>query len=172
MISCEAFRARFEPGTDDPGVLEHLRSCDACLDVAAHLDPDVMFRAIGGDMIPPGGIDVFTEDVMRQIHVRDTERKLEAPVPANVLSWPRRLAVAAIFVAGFIGALVFYPRQHAVPPAAPVKIAATVHPVKLTTKPIVETYDSANATIVEVPSNGADDTRIVMVFDESLPADL
>lgn len=166
MISCDTFRARFEAGSEDPGVLEHLRSCDACLDVAAHVDPDIMFRAIGGDIIPPGGVEAFTEDVMRAIHVRGTERKLE---PVRAMAWPRRLAVAAMFAAGFLGALVFYPRDPVVTPVAPVKIVQTA---KLATKPLVETYESANATIVEVPTDGADDTRIVMVFDESLPADL
>lgn len=170
MITCETFHARFVPGTEDPAALEHLRSCDACLDMAAHVDPDVMFRAIGGEMIPPGGVDAFTEDVMRQIHVRDTEHQLTS---VRVISWPRRLAVAAMFVIGFTGTLVFYPRDANVPAVAPVRMASTaINPVKLTTKPIVETYDSANATILEVPSEGADDTRIVMIFDENLPADL
>lgn len=166
MISCETFHTRFEPGSDDPGVLEHLRSCDACLDMAAHVDPDVLFHAIGGDMIPPGGVEAFTEDVMRQIHVRETEQRL-APPP--VLSRPRRLAVAAMFATGLLGALVFYPREHVAPPIESPRI---LQHAKLATKPVVETYDSANATILEVPTEGADDTRIVMVFDESLPADL
>jgi hypothetical protein len=170
MISCETFHALFAPGTDDVAALEHLRSCDACLDMAAHVDPDVMFRAIGGEMIPPGGVEAFTEDVMRQIHVRGTEHQL---TPQRVvLSWPRRLAVAAMFVIGFTGALVFYPRDVDAPAIAPTKIASAIKPLKLTTKPIVESYDSANATILEVPTEGADDTRIVMIFDENLPADL
>jgi hypothetical protein len=135
--------------------------------MAAHVDPDVMFRAIGGDMIPPGGIEAFTEDVMRQIHVRDTEQRI---APVRVLSWPRRLAVAAVFAAGFTGTLFIAQRETVSP--APVRIAAAIQPMKLTTKPVVESYDSANATIVEVPTDGADDTRIVMVFDENLPADL
>jgi hypothetical protein len=171
MITCDAFHERFVPGTDDVEVLEHLRTCDGCLDMAAHVDPDVMFRAIGGDMIPPGGIEAFTEDVMRQIQVRGTEHKL---APVRVLSWPRRLAVAAVFAAGFTGTLFIAQRETLSPvrTVAPVQISAAIVPVKLTTKPIVESYDSANATIVEVPTDGADDTRIVMVFDENLPADL
>jgi hypothetical protein len=47
-----------------------------------------------------------------------------------------------------------------------------IAPVKLTTKPVVETYSSSDATIVEVPSEGAGDTKIVMVIDDRLPADL
>jgi hypothetical protein len=38
------------------------------------------------------------------------------------------------------------------------------------TKPIVESYDSKTATIVEVP--GVKDAQVVMIFDDSLPADL
>jgi len=40
------------------------------------------------------------------------------------------------------------------------------------TKPVVDTYDSKNATIIEVPSESKDDVQVVMIFDESLPADL
>ena len=57
MISCDSFRTRFHAGTEDAALLAHLRTCDRCLDFAANEDPDVMFRALGGDeMIPPGGI--------------------------------------------------------------------------------------------------------------------
>ena len=45
-------------------------------------------------------------------------------------------------------------------------------PAKLTTKPVVETYESDNATIVEMPSNPGDDVQLVMIFDENLPVDL
>lgn len=169
MSSCETFHARFEPGSEDPGVLEHLRSCDSCLDMAAHVDPDVMFRALGGDMIPPGGVDAFADEVMRAIHVRDAERRL---APVRILAWPGRMAVAAMLVAGFLGVLVLSPPDPAVAPTQPPALVAVAQPLKLATKPVVETYEAENATIVEVPTDGADDTRIVMVFDESLPADL
>ncbi|HEX8152758.1 MAG TPA: hypothetical protein VF698_06530, partial [Thermoanaerobaculia bacterium] len=70
MITCEQFRARFAPDTNEAALLEHLRSCDACLDDAARIDPDVMFRAIGGgELIPPGGIDAFAADVMREVRL-------------------------------------------------------------------------------------------------------
>ena len=36
MISCDSFRTRFHAGTDDAALLEHLRTCDRCLDFAAH----------------------------------------------------------------------------------------------------------------------------------------
>ena len=65
-MNCQDFRAAFAPATGDAAILEHVRSCDPCLDFAAHSDPDIMFRAIGGsDMIPPGGVDAFVGDVMR-----------------------------------------------------------------------------------------------------------
>src|SRR5229473_6863303 len=98
MISCETFRATFAPETSDTGVLEHIRSCDACLDFAAAIDPDVLFRAIGGgEMVPPGGVDAFVADVMREVHLRSTESSL---APRHVIHWPQRLAIAATIAAG------------------------------------------------------------------------
>ena len=74
MINCSDFRAAFQPGTEDADALAHLRACDRCLDHAAHVDPDVMFRALGtGEMIPPGGIDAFVDDVMRGVQIRSAE---------------------------------------------------------------------------------------------------
>jgi hypothetical protein len=173
MISCESFRTHFAIDPDDALVLEHLRACDRCLDFAAQSDPDIMFRALGGgEMIPPGGVDAFVDDVMQQVRVRAAESTVAA---RNVIRWPRRLAVAATIAAGLTGAMLY---NQATRPTAvtPVLVARSVAPVtaqKLTTKPIVETYESDSATIVEVPSEGAaDDVKIVMIFDENLPVDL
>lgn len=171
MISCDSFRARFEAGTEDAVLLEHLRSCDRCLDVAAHADPDVMFRALGGsEMTPPGGIDAFVDGVMQQVRVRGAETAVAA---ANVVSWPRRMALAAAIGVAVFGATLVYrvdaPQTNS--PAA--RVAVTTPKRTLTTKPVVETYDSQNATIVEVPTEAnGDDVKIVMIFDENLPADL
>ncbi|MBV9493166.1 MAG: hypothetical protein JOZ54_02885 [Acidobacteria bacterium] len=172
MISCVTFRNAFAPGTESAEVLQHVRVCDACLDHAAGIDPDIMFRALGGEnLVPPGGVDAFVDDVMREVRLRSTEQTL-AGRRGMLLSWPRRIAVAATLAAGLSGALMVW--QHdkngvAVPSAMTARSAAI--PTRLTTKPVIESYDSANATIVEVPSE-ANDTKIVMIFDESLPADL
>ena len=172
MIGCESFVARFAPGTEDAELLEHLRSCDRCLDLAAHLDPDVMFRALGGDAIPPGGVELFVDEVMQQVRVRGVE---SAATP-RVASWPRRLAIAATLAAGISGALLFRGIDAPTPSdATPIAIARGISPVspaKLTTKPVVETYESENATIVEMPSQAGDDVQLVMIFDENLPVDL
>lgn len=176
MISCNAFRANLSPGSSEPELLEHLRHCDACLDHAVGVDPDFLFRSIGGeDLVPPGGVEAFTHDVMQQLHVRTTESRLAH----RVLSWPRRLAVAATIAAGITGAaIVWQHEQHAIvslPPmaaTAPKPVAQLAAARSLTTKPVVETYDSKNATIVEVPSEGSNDVKVVMIFDEQLPADL
>lgn len=175
MISCDSFRTRFHVGTEDAALLEHLRSCDRCLDLAAHADPDLMFRALGGErigaeMIPPGGIDAFVAGVMQQVRVRDAESTVTA---SRVVSWPRRLAMAAAVSVAVFGATLVY--RTAEPPAgitarAELKTNLTTKP--LTTKPVVETYESENATIVEVPTEESDAVRIVMIFDENLPADL
>jgi hypothetical protein len=173
MTSCLEFRSLFHAGTNDPALLEHLRSCDPCLDHAAHLDPDVMFRAIGGDeLVPPGGVDAFVEDVMRAVQVRSKEDVVDS---RHVLSWPRRLAVAATIAASVVGGTLVYEHEQA--PVARTQVASlaphhAIVPVSLTTKPVVETYSSANATIVEVPSESAGDAKIVMVIDDKLPADL
>ena len=172
MTSCLEFRSLFHAGTNDPAMLEYLRSCDACLDHSAHLDPDVMFRALGGDdLVPPGGVDAFVEDVMRAVQVRSKEDVVESH---RVLSWPRRLAVAATIAASVVGGTLMY--EHRQQPIATQIAAVAVHhaiaPAKLTTKPSVETYSSTNATIVEVPSESAGDAKIVMVIDDNLPADL
>ena len=169
MISCTTFRNTFAPATDDAELLEHIRSCDACLDHAATVDPDILFRAIGGaEMIPPGGVEAFAADVMREVRLRSTEQSMNAH---RVLPWPQRLAIAATLAAGVIGGALFYGHGRS---AAPVPVApmAAFHAPQLTTKPVVETYDSATATIVEVPTEGASDVKVVMVFDEQLPADL
>ena len=168
MMNCDSFRKRFHVGTEDAALLEHLRSCDRCLDFAAHADPDVMFRSLGGsEMIPPGGLDAFVSGVMQQVRVRDAETVVATK---RVVMWPRRLAMAAAVGAAVFGATLVYRVD------APVQMKPTVHAAvqraPLTTKPVVAAYDSQNATIVEVPSDGADDVKIVMVFDENLPADL
>jgi len=168
MMSCDSFRKRFHAGTEDAALLEHLRSCDRCLDFAVHADPDVMFRSLGGDeMMPPGGLDAFVSGVMQQVRVREAE----TVASKRGVTWPRRLAMAAALGAAVFGATLVY-RVDAPVAVKPMARVAAVQRAPLTTKPVVAAYDSQNATIVEVPSEGADDVKIVMVFDENLPADL
>ena len=170
MMSCEAFRTSFHVATENPALLAHLRTCDRCLDFAANADPDVMFRALGGeDLVPPGGVDAFVDDVLRQVRVRDAEKAVTVQRP---MSWTRRLAVAATIAVGVTGAsfVAKYDRSPVQMSIARATIA--VRPAVLTTKPVVETYESNSATIVEVPNEASEDVKIVMIFDESLPADL
>lgn len=170
MISCDSFRTRFHVNTDDAALLEHLRACDRCLDFAAHADPDVLFRALDvGEMVPPGGIDAFVGDVMQQVRVRGAETTVAS---ARVVAWPRRLAMAAAVAAAVFGATLVRTPQATVA-MNPIQRASirTLTKRTLTTKPVVASYDSQNATIVEVPAE-ADDVKIVMIFDENLPADL
>ncbi len=170
MISCQTFRANLRPGSDDAEVLEHLRNCDACLDYAVAIDPENFFRAIGGEeLVPSGGVDAFAADVMAQVRLRQAESSVGA---RRLLIPPRRLAAAAAITAAIgVGALVYDHAQKQVP--RPVTVTkAPARPVQLATKPVVETYQSQNATIVEIPNEGANDAKVVMIFDESLPADL
>lgn len=169
MITCQTFRANLRPNESDPKLLAHLRACDACLDHAVAVDPDNFFRLLGGEeMVPPGGIDAFATDVMAQVRLREAETTLDAH---RRLSWPRRLAVAATVAAGLSASVIAYHMQHLVPAVSPVGSVAQMKPAArvLTTKPVIETYQSQNATIVEVPADGA---NVVMIFDEKLPADL
>lgn len=173
MMSCEGFQSAFHAGTDDAALLAHLRTCDRCLDFAAGVDPDVMFRALGGDdLVPPGGIDAFVDDVMRQVRVRGAENMVAAPRPVG---WTRRLAVAATLATAIAGASAVYRQQTAVPASMLAGIArahVTAPQQALVTKPVVETYESESATIMEVPADQNDNVKIVMIFDENLPADL
>jgi len=174
MISCQTFRARLEPDTRDAEVLEHLRHCDACVDFALGVDPDNFFRLLGGDeLVPPGGVDAFVGDVMAQVRGRQTETAVE---PRHTFSNVRRLAVAATIAAAVTTGLIVSNHQ---PATAPQRVAAGFsRPAEagryttLVTKPVVDTYESKNATIVEVPTEAKDDMQVVMIFDESLPADL
>lgn len=177
-MNCESFRKRFAVSGEDPHVLAHLRACDRCLDFAAQEDPDVMFRALGvGEMVPPGGVDAFVGDVMQQVRVRAAEENTR---PRNVVSWPRRLAIAATIAAGISGTMLFYKSDAPTGGApsfsspAPIRRAEALRSTSIATKPVVETYESQNATIVEMPGEeaGGDEVKIVMIFDENLPADL
>jgi len=172
MMTCRQFRATLQPGTTDAALLEHLRHCDACLDFAMGIDPDLFFRSIGGEeLVPPGGVDAFVGDVMSQVRVRSAETSL---APRHAGSVWRRLAIAATIVAGVTGTSLVYRLERSAPaprPVAQTLLRAKPHPAALATKSFVETYSSHNATIVEVPNDGSD-AKVVMIFDDTLPADL
>ena len=170
MITCRQFRASIHPGTTDAALLEHLRHCDARLDHAMSIDPDLFFRSIGGEeLVPPGGVDAFVGDVMSQVRVRSAETSL-APHHSNV--W-RRFAIAATVAAAITSATLAYRYEHRAPAPQPAHLVAAVKPraAVTATKSFVETYSSHNATIVEVPNDG-NDAKVVMIFDDTLPADL
>lgn len=163
-MNCETYRSQFVPHSADAAMLEHLRSCDVCLNFAVERDDDVLFRALGGDdIVPPGGVDAFVEDVMREVHLRGTE----STVSRSLVAWPRKLAVAAALTVVVAGSTFMY--EHRSAPVAGVPVVH--HQFKTAAKPVIQSYDSQNATIVEVPSEG-EDVTVVMVFDDSLPADL
>jgi hypothetical protein len=173
MISCQTFRSTLEPGTRDAEALEHLRHCDACLDFALQIDPDNFFRVLGGDeMVPPGGVDAFVDDVMTQVRGRQTETAIEPR--RTVFFNVRRLAIAATLVLAVTSGLLISNHRPVQAPAGVTALRTQDSGLRtaLVTKPVVESYDSKNATIVEVPSEAKDDVQVVMIFDESLPADL
>jgi hypothetical protein len=172
MMTCHYFRTNLQPGNADAALLEHLRHCDACLDYAMGIDPDLFFRSLGGDeLVPPGGVDAFVGDVMSQVRVRNAETSL---APHHAVSAWQRWAIAATVAAGVTGATLAYRYEHQAPAPLP-HVAQTLlsvhHSAPTATKSFVETYSSHNATIVEMPSDGSD-TKVVMIFDDKLPADL
>ena len=171
-MRCEFFRQNCVAGTDPaPEMLEHLRECGDCLNYAVAIDPDYLFRSLGGEMTPPGGIDAFVDGVMEQVHLRQTERKIARRGMPAVYRW----AVSATLTIATIGGLQYQNRNSAVPEAltAAANHVSGIVPVKnqLEPRPVVENYESVSATIVEVP-NQTSDLKVVMIFDESLPADL
>jgi hypothetical protein len=171
MMTCSYFRANLQPGNADAAMLEHLRHCDGCLDFAMNVDPDVFFRSLGGEeLVPPGGIDAFVGDVMSQVRVHDAEASL---APRHSVGVWQRWAIAATVAAGVTGATLAYRYEHPVAVQQPVHIiaAAKPRPAAIATKSFVETYPSHDATIVEMPNDGSD-TKVVMIFDDKLPADL
>jgi hypothetical protein len=175
MMTCQNFRTSLQPGTTDAELLEHLRHCDACLDLAMSVDPDLFFRSVGGEeLVPPGGVDAFVSDVMSQVRVRDTETSL---APRRAVGVWQRLAIAATVAAGVTGATLVYHFEQSAPAPRPANAVAaavkpvTAHSTATATKSFVETYSSHDATIVEVPNDGSD-AKVVMIFDDKLPADL
>jgi hypothetical protein len=175
MMTCQNFRARLQPGTTDGELLDHLRHCDACLDFAMSVDPDLFFRSIGGEeLVPPGGVETFVSDVMSQVRVRNAETSL---APHGTRSVWQRFAIAATVAAGITGATLAwrFEQSRQVPrPASVIAAAASpvlAHSIPTATKSFVETYSSHDATIVEMPDDGSD-TKVVMIFDDKLPADL
>jgi len=175
MMTCSYFRAHLQPGNAGAAMLEHLRHCDGCLDFAMSVDPDLFFRSLGGEeLVPPGGIDAFVGDVMSQVRVHDAE---VAITPRHAVSAWQRWAIAATAVVGITGATVTYRYEHSVPAVhvaqtlLSVRPMPTPHPKPTATKSFVETYSSHDATIVEMPNDGSD-TKVVMIFDDKLPADL
>ena len=96
----------------------------------------------------------------------------EGSVARRFLVAPRRLAAAAAIVVAIGAGALVWERNHVATGLSP-SVRAEVRPhIELATKPVVETYDSKNATIVEVPREAKNDPQVVMIFDESLPADL
>jgi uncharacterized protein (DUF2126 family) len=147
-------------------MLAHLRSCDACLNFIAEADPISMFSSIGGeDLTPPGGVDAFVADVMQQVQVSEKRRVLRHSWVSTSYRW----AVAAtLMVAGlsYVGSH----RSLGTASVGSPRIAQRLAPEL--TRPVVEDYENSSATIVEVPSQGSEDFKVVMIFDESLPVDL
>lgn len=170
-MNCREILPALESGADDAGVRTHVRACAGCLEKAVAVDPDFLFRSLGGDQAePPGGVDAFVEDVLEQIRLRETERTLQ-PRPARVSRFTRWSIAATIAMGVLIAGLV----ELRDPAPDVLRIASAPVPVATIAsldRPVIESYDSAGAMIVEIAAEETSDIRLVMVFDESLPSDL
>lgn len=167
-MKCERFREAIAAGVDDASVREHLRTCEECLAAAVELDPGVLFRALGPVAAePPGGTDDFVAGVMHQVHLRSAERSIERR-PARFTPIARWSAAAALAIAVIGGGIVYRTPAPEANQAVPTQIAAAA----VLDRPVIESYDSAEALIMEMPAEGPNDLRLVMIFDDSLPADL
>lgn len=168
-MRCEDFRSFVPPAEEATSQqLEHVRGCDECLLVALQSDSGYLFRSIGGEELSPeGGVEAFAAGVIQSISVREAERSLTSSRPA-VSSWLRWTAAAAAVIAISVsGTLLFRsPSSTFVPPAS----FETVRQTPLVSQPVVEAYESPDATIVELPSDS--EVQVVMVFDDTLPVDL
>lgn len=168
-MTCAEFVSLLDGAVEAPAALAHMRDCESCMNIAAEHDPMNLFRAMGGEEIePPGGVDAFVAEVMDQVRIQDRRAAISAQPPVKSYSWRWTAAAAAVIV----GVLSFATLQR--PGAAPgitnhaPAIVEQFAPVSL---PVVENYDSGNAMIVEVPQQHSE-IQLVMIFDESLPADL
>jgi hypothetical protein len=167
-MNCVTFRSGLQQGASTPEMLAHLRACGSCLEQAVAVDPDFLFRSLGGELEPAGGVDAFVEDVMHEVHLRQTERAL-GHRPRFASRW--RYAAAAALAAAVltitltsrepVGTTVVDRRM---PPPAAVVIPNSL--------PAVDSYEEASATIVELPMTQNDNMKIVMIFDETLPVEL
>lgn len=167
-MNCVEFKGAIRAGLDDGAVRAHVRDCDDCLTFAVETEPDFLFRSIGhAEMTPPGGIDAFVDGVMQQVHLRAAERSLR-PASRRVSPWLRWSAAAALTLGLMSASLVDF--RGVVP--APANPSVTPTLLAALERPIIELYDSPGATIIEVPAGETSDIRLVMVFDESLAADL
>lgn len=177
-MNCNEFRISLDAGHDTPETREHQRECATCLELAISREPSTMFSTLGGnDLLPPEGLDAFVSGVMNEVRLRETEKTLEKKDhPMKVAWW--WAAAAAVFIM-FTTWLAIQPQSTPdsllqSSPAAVVESTPMVEPLGAPslTLPVIDHYDKAAATIVELPSDSVDDLKIVMIFDESLPQDL
>ena len=137
------------------------------------VDPDLFFRSLGGDeLVPPGGVDAFVGDVMSQVRVHDAEASLaprHASARGSAGQSRRRSLPASPAPRSRIATNIARRRSRCIVVAQTRCLCRGRD--RTATKSFVETYSSHDATIVEMPNDGSD-TKVVMIFDDKLPADL
>lgn len=166
-MNCAMFREALQNGALSPAGLAHMRSCAVCLDAAVKADPDNLFRSLGAEVDPPGGVDLFVEEVLQQVHLRKTEEALRTRTRFPAI---HRWSVAAMLMIAVIGAAVLRDQSGTTPTVQTRQVVAS--PLVPASLPAVEAYEEANAMIIELPAEETGDFKVVMIFDETLPVDL
>lgn len=177
-MNCNELRDKLQSGEEFAGKQEHLRNCADCMEFAIALEPSDLFVTLGGaDIVPPGGLDAFVSDVMNEVRLRETEKSLDNDEshPARIAWWWSAAAAVFILVTSWL-AIQPGMRPDAARPATEVPVVEQTMPADQIqpsiTRPVIDEYDRPEATIVELPTESADELKIVMIFDESLPQDL
>lgn len=170
---CTTFRRDLDRSLETNGGRAHLEQCDGCYRWAVERDPSAIFALL--DVPQPSAVEEETlvRDVMSAITARSHERAIDAE--SEPPRWAGLMAVAAIIAAILSG--LFIQEKLTTPENLITENAATEspapNPVSLPelSRPVVEDYSAAGATIVELPQV-SDEFQLVMIFDDSLPQDL
>jgi hypothetical protein len=173
-MRCEEFRAAITGGKETPEVLVHLRSCDDCMNFAGEIDGEYLFRALGGEeMVPPGGVDQFVEEVMHQVRMDERQKELRTfRRPAMAYGWSLAAAAALTVLSVSLAH-----RAQQMPAdlfehhPSPI-VASQPAPLPLINVPVIEEYENSSAMIVEMPEQETNGMKVVMIIDDSLPVDL
>lgn len=154
---------------------KHLRVCDECYRAAVRIDPVAMLSAMDPAEPTNHETENLVRDVMSAVNARSHEKAIEAREEPP--RWVGLAAAAAVIMAILSGLFV---QERLTDPSNMIQQPTAIEAsnerssavaIPVSTRPVVESYSSSTATIVELPYEN-DDMQLVMIFDETLPQDL